>query len=294
MEINHRYNSVERQHYLFNNQYVLKLKPKLLYVGELKKSGNWKEDVHKHDFCEIIFVLEGKGKIVIGENSYNVCKGDLAIYNAGEPHYEESSAKEPMEIRFIALERFIISELPKNHLLPPGYSCVYNTGDYYGLVCDYFERMITEFEKKEAFYGDITQNISRSLVMYILRIINSKLNDSSILQSNKTITAATNYIESNFNQELSLEKVASNCFLNKYYLSHMFSRVKGISIGAYIQKVRIKEACKLLRTTEDSVSLIATSTGFNNVSYFCRAFKKETGITPNQYRKQSKSIALRN
>ena len=82
-----------------------------------------------------------------------------------------------------------------------------------------------------------------------------------------------------------MEDIAAHCYLNKYYLSHLFTEIQGMSIGKYIQTLRLGEAMKRLQETNDSVSIIARSVGFTDLGYFCRIFKKETALTPLQYRK---------
>ena len=80
MEIMHRYNSNERQHYLLERHYTFKLKPRLLYVGSLDKHGGWREEPHSHHFLEVIFVSDGSGTVVIEDQSYDVHRGDLLVY----------------------------------------------------------------------------------------------------------------------------------------------------------------------------------------------------------------------
>lgn len=87
MEVMHRYNSEERQHFLLEKHYSFKLKPRLLYVGLLDKHGGWREVPHDHKFLEIIFVTDGKGTVAIEDKVFEVKRGDLLIYNADVMHF---------------------------------------------------------------------------------------------------------------------------------------------------------------------------------------------------------------
>lgn len=281
----HRYDSIERQHYLFNHQYTLKLKPRLVYAGTLKKSHGWSEKIHNHDFCEIIFIADGRGFITVDNQRREVKAGDVIIYNAGVVHAEENSLAEPLELMFMALDRLEITDLPKNHLLPPDYDFVYSTDRYMDKFVNSFKNVISEFESSEPFYVEIAEAIARTMIMYIFRIINQQENTPILLQSNRNFDLAMEYIKENYRNNISLEDIAQNCFLNKYYLSHLFSRIQGMSIGRYIQSLRMNEAKIRLKETNDSVALIAASIGFNDTGHFCRTFKKETKLTPLQYRK---------
>lgn len=285
MQVTHLYDSAERQHYLFRHQYSMKLKPRLLYVGNLKKSQGWTEKLHTHEFCEIIYVVDGHGCITLENEQRNVKKGDLIIYNPGVLHAEESSKAEPLEIRFMALDRLEITDLPKNHLLPPEYDSIYSTGKYGDLIHAEFDRMITEFENSEAFYVEIAESIARTLMMYVIRIINKQDTNASIFQSNRNLNLALNYIKEHYHENILLEDIADYCHLNKYYLSHLFTQLQGVSIGKYVQNLRINESMKLLRETNEPVAAIAQEVGFKDAGHFCRTFKKETSFTPLQYRK---------
>ena len=130
MEINHRFDSKERQHYLFRHHYALKIKPRLLYVGKLDKKGGWREGAHSHDFCEIIYVADGHGTITVEKSVYKVRKGDIIIYNADLVHEEESSSTHPMALYFMGLGGLRLTDLPVNHLLPPDLDFIYPSGRY--------------------------------------------------------------------------------------------------------------------------------------------------------------------
>lgn len=283
----HRYDSEDRQHYLFQQRYSIKLKPRLLYVGELKKREGWQENPHQHEFCEIIFITDGSGTVTANGIVHPVTKGDLVIYNPDLIHAEENSADAPMQVLFLALNSLKITDLPENYLLPPGLDIVFHSGRFYDTFLSLFNRMISEFEHKDIFYAEISQNLALTFVMYVFRIINEQEKDSTpLLQNNANISEALTYIHNNLHQELTLESIAKHCHLNKYYLSHLFSQYQGISLGKYVLQLRMKEAMHLLRETTLSVNDVADRVGFNDISYFCRTFKKETTLTPLQYRKK--------
>ena len=96
---------------------------------------------------------------------------------------------------------------------------------------------------------------------------------------------ALRYIDENYMREISLEELAQVCRTNKYYLSHMFSRNQGVSVGRYILCRRIDEAKKLLEQDDMLVSDVAGAVGFDDANYFSRVFKKETGQTPREFRR---------
>ncbi len=94
------------------------------------------------------------------------------------------------------------------------------------------------------------------------------------------------YINEHLSRELSLEDLAAQASLSPFYFSRLFKRETGFSPHKYILATRINNARFLLRSTGDSVKSICFTVGFTSESSFCTAFKKETGLTPSQYRER--------
>lgn len=102
---------------------------------------------------------------------------------------------------------------------------------------------------------------------------------------NKRIIEATKaFIRKNIGMDISRDDVAANVFLNPDYLSRIFKRATGYSISEYILKIRMSVACELLTKTELSISKVAASCGYTHMAHFSKMFKKETQLTPNEYR----------
>ena len=283
----HRYNSDKRQHFLLKQHYSFQLKPRLLYVGHLSKDDKFVEEPHSHEFLEIMFVSDGSGKVVIGEDTYAVKKGDVLIYNAGTTHFEQCSESDPMEVAFVAYDKLKITDLEENCLLPSSYGCVFQSGKMYDTIQMYFNLLIEEFEAHDRFYMEIAQNISRTLLMYIFRLINMTQDATVLLDPSKVMDTAVNYIDRHFSEKITLDELAEKCYTNKYHLSHLFTRTKGVSVGKYILDKRIALSKELLKNRSNSIEYIAEETGFHDPAYFCRVFKRETGKSPSTWRKET-------
>lgn len=103
-------------------------------------------------------------------------------------------------------------------------------------------------------------------------------------QSAGIIEDSVAYINDHLAQELSLEDLAAQAALSPFYFSRLFKRETGFSPHRYILAARISNAKFLLQSTGDSVKTICFTAGFSSESSFCTAFKKETGLTPSEYR----------
>ena len=125
--------------------------------------------------------------------------------------------------------------------------------------------------------------------MRLFRLLNRDYNAKELLRGNKVLQDALRYIDGHYTGEISLEELAAECLVSKYYLSHLFTKSTGKSIGRYILDKRMYMAKYLLSSTDLSVEQVSLQCGFSDSAYFCRLFKKEENCTPTQYRKNEKS-----
>ena len=94
------------------------------------------------------------------------------------------------------------------------------------------------------------------------------------------------YIHDHYMDVLRLDILADKVFLTPHYLSSLFSQEKGIGLNKYIKKVRMDKAEELLKTTNMKVNDICRAVGYTNLSYFCKTFRNEYGVTPDKYRER--------
>jgi YesN/AraC family two-component response regulator len=106
------------------------------------------------------------------------------------------------------------------------------------------------------------------------------------------IQEAMNYINKNFNKNISLESVACHIHLTPQYFSRYFKSTTGLNFIDYISKLRIKAAKKLLVTTNNSISSISLNIGYIDQSYFSKVFIKYEGVSPHKYRSIHKKYSM--
>ena len=95
------------------------------------------------------------------------------------------------------------------------------------------------------------------------------------------------YIDENYYRAITIDAIATHLYLNKNYLRTVFVRHYGLSPKQYLQRTRMQRAAFLLQSTEESVTLIATSVGYEDTLLFSRMFKKYFGASPRDYRNQT-------
>ncbi|MBT2575198.1 AraC family transcriptional regulator [Bacillus sp. ISL-51] len=112
-----------------------------------------------------------------------------------------------------------------------------------------------------------------------------RVNETRENNHSKAVQICKNYIFNHIFEQISIKDLADMVHLNPVYLSQLFKKETNKPLGKYIQDEKIKEAQKLLIQSEHSVADICMLLHFNDQSYFSSIFKKYTGLTPIQYRK---------
>ncbi len=122
---------------------------------------------------------------------------------------------------------------------------------------------------------------------YCWEISSSFQETPSIVQ---VIRNAEQYIRSRYNEEISLKKIAALFYLNPSYFSVSFKNVTGKNFNEYLTSVRMENAKQMLLNQSLRVSQIARMTGYDDCSYFSKAFRKYTGRMPSEYRQEAGQI----
>jgi len=108
----------------------------------------------------------------------------------------------------------------------------------------------------------------------------------AVTRHSAPVRAVTRYILSNLDTELTIPDLAARAGCSPSYLSRLFRREQGVSVGTFIREKRIAEARWLLANTDQPTAEIADATGFSDLNYFRRVFRAETGTTPGAYRRK--------
>ena len=104
------------------------------------------------------------------------------------------------------------------------------------------------------------------------------------------IKEALNYIEQNFQNDISIENIASFCGLNRTYFGRIFKETVGKSPQQFLLSYRMAKAAELLKLTELSISDIGNAVGYPNQLHFSRAFKNVYGVSPREWRNKNQMI----
>jgi AraC-like DNA-binding protein len=260
------------------------LHPRLIYAGMLKRSIWWKEAQHSHHFLEIIFISSGSGVVELGDQRHPLGIGDIVIYNAGSPHNEISSAADPLEIYFFAVQNISLDGLAENHLIADDESNIIHSGDEAPQFRDYFSQLVIESQNDRYFSKEMTESLTRMILILILRLVS--LGNEKYLKTNHLYLNAKAFIDANYAIIAGVEDVCTNVYISNYYLTHLFRLYGDKTPLQYIIQKKIDFAKTLLAGSDITVCDIASRCGYDNVNHFCRVFKSHEKCTPQEYRER--------
>ncbi len=106
----------------------------------------------------------------------------------------------------------------------------------------------------------------------------------------KPVTECFEYVYNHLNEKIKLESIARELDLSAPYISALFRKETGMTLNSYINKKRIETACRMLIYSDYEAADIASFLAYSSHSHFIQCFKKETGITPREYRNKNYRI----
>ena len=248
---------------------------------------------HWHSEIEMIRILSGELEIKLNNNEYYARKGDIVFVNSETVH--QATPKDCVyecvvcHIDFLYNNtyscRFFIENILKRDYIIKEYSPCEDS-EYHSSVNDIFEavknkssgykfRAIAAFYK---FFGVVTDKH-----LYTSAIGN---NDDAEDKKTHRLKATLSFMRSNYDKQVSLEDMARVTDMSVKYFGTFFKTMTQKTPFEYLNEYRIEKACLKLLHTDLSVTEIAYSCGFNDLSYFIKTFKRIKGIPPFVFRKK--------
>lgn len=261
---------------------LIRQRPRLLYAGLDNKSVGYIGDAHECETVEFLLVSGGSGKTEVGENAYPFKAGDFVVFNKGCRHREYLDATEDREILFVGVGNLNIYGLERDTLMNNKDFCIVHTEDYFKPLYGYMAQIVAETEGSQPLKEEIAAHLLKILLLFAVRLVGFDENET--FKRNLSYVEAKNYFDEHFLEIDSIESVCKSLYINKYYLSHLFTQNEGMPPMRYLINKRIELACHLLETSDDNVADIGEACGYVDPCYFSRTFKKVKGVTPLRYR----------
>lgn len=251
---------------------------------------------HWHYDYELILVLKGEILINIGLGQIHLCTGDIFLLNSKIVH-ELQCLEQPNMCLFIQLNQSLFVD---NKNINGSYFFYLNSKDKDKEPKNGFEAYKILLAKIGLEYQNVNPNMYRinshvytllaDFFDYLIYDICQRSSEKNPLEDIELLMQIINYIQYNFKEEEIQEDICKKFGLGTKTLYRFLKKNIGLSPKALIMNNRINASKEMLRFSNKSTPYIATECGFGAENTFYRVFKKEVGITPNEYRKKEISI----
>lgn len=251
------------------------------------------ETNHYHSNYEIYYLFNGERNYFIKDSTYKVHPGDLVLIDSNAVH-KTSDLGVPNHERIVLyftpsyFEGYSLED--RELLLAPftkGYPLMRLNLQERLQVENLLSSLLTELNEQPPGYQLHIRHMAGELLLFTARSFLKRgvLPEYEPTPVQRKVSDIVRHINLHFSEALELDGLALQFFISKSHLSRVFKEVTGFGFAEYVNITRVKEAERLLRETNFSVTLVSEIAGFDNFSHFGKMFKRLTGLTPRAYRK---------
>ena len=280
-------------------QYMVSKDFEIYYYKDFELS---KVEQHTHNYFEIYFFLEGNVSMKIRENLHPLRYGDVVVI---PPHVRHQAV---IHSRGIPYRRFVfwIAREYMNELTErfPAYGYLtqlaqtekqyifHNDRISFNTIQAKVFRLIEEihsarFGREEKLFLCVSD-----LLLHLNRTVYETKNEKKMWGQENLYESLTDYIEEHLDGDISLDILAREFYVSKYHIAHVFKDNMGISIHQYITKRRL-EGCRDAIRNHIKITEAYLMYGFKDYSSFYRAFRKEFGMSPKEWRDTAETLTDR-
>ncbi len=257
------------------------------------------KNFHYHDYTELIFGLSGEVNAYVGQQCYTLTEGDMLIVHNYDIHHVVGIGvpSEYIIVKFLPSILFT----PEQTLSEYSYALLLlqNTHQRKNFfrkdeladtsIPSLFHRLMEEWQGANFGYELSLRADVTVIFMHIMRkwrdenpdLITGLTNNSH----SELLRKAVSLIETDY-ADITETDCAKRIGVSPSYFSRIFSRSMKVSFPDYVNRIRLRNAERLLLSGEISITEIAEFVGFSSCAYFISCFRKEYGVTPAKYRKR--------
>jgi AraC-like DNA-binding protein len=239
--------------------------------------------VHWHDYYELGYVLEGQATHIVNGVAQRAEPGTAFLLSPADFHAFEASG--PHGLRLVnavlhpeLVERTLESLLPADELALP-----WSVPHLPAVVADDVRRVCEELSSRRPGWDVLVESSLRALLVLLARGVAGTEAPSGAAAAGSPpahLRRALRYVERHFREPLTLAQVAAVAHLSPHWFSEQFRRATGESFQSFLKRRRLQFARSLIESTELGVTEVCHAAGFNDPSYFGRAYRDRYGVTP--------------
>lgn len=284
--------------------FVLKDKQKLNIPFHIETIGNsYSPSFHSHDCFEMTYVLRGSAVHAIGDMSYGMSEGALIVVSGMLSH--AIIPDDDFTAYRILFDKELVSECFETFKDDIGFIRMFTLSSTAVTNNSHFSRLSIEdaetrtrfrviFEKLSAEYsrgGDdgiiMIKNLVSELIVLTVRSFADRVARKRNI--NLLMTTASGYIEENLGNNLRVAEIAKMLNISTRHFNRAFKKFFNYSPQEFIIYLRTNKAKGMLAFTTINITDIAAACGFYDCTHFCKIFRRQTGISPKEYRRKASS-----
>jgi AraC-like DNA-binding protein len=248
-------------------------------------------NMHHHNAFELYYIIKGEREYFIEDDFFKLSEGDLVIIPRNLLHRTEGKGASRFLIHFSLdyLKKYFTTEMIDCLSIhrPFIFHPEENLREQFLLI---FNSLLLEYLRASK-RGDPSNDPILAGYLYQILFIVTRANNVYVHQeySDSRIGSIIKYINENYSQIADIEEISSHFYISKYHLCRIFTQNLGVPLITYLNTIKIRKACEMIKSEKGSLTEIAMKCGFNSSSYFCKVFKSEKGVTPATFRRQMNS-----
>lgn len=272
-----------------NRQYMLSRDFEIFYYSDSALS---RVESHTHDYYEFYFFLEGDISMEIDGELYPSRYGDVVLIPPGRRHRAVIHSQEKPYRRFVFwISREYLSQLLElysaygyliRHVESTDQFSFHNDVVTFNAIQSKVIRLLEEVHGEQFGKEAQVSLCVNDLILYLNRVAYAQDHPVSRSEEQSLYQNLLLYLEEHLEEDLSLERLAKEFFVSKYYIAHLFKDNMGLSIHQFIRKKRLA-ACRDAIAGPGKISRVYLRYGFKDYSSFYRAFRKEYGMSPGEF-----------
>lgn len=256
--------------------------------------------LHWHDEIELIYVKKGIGSITVDLRQHKVKGPTLVLILPGRLHSIDPLEDYTMEYENIIFHPSMLfskqTDVTATEFLQPLIARKITVPTVFTPVYPYYRDVITPIDACDEICKTMPQGyelfIKSQLYQFLFVLSNRCRNLSSTKDNRKTLDkmkVVLKYIENHYMDKITIADIAATADFSESHFMRYFKETMGTSFIDYLKDYRLTMASRLLTSSEAAILDIAAEVGFDNLSYFNRAFKQKYHMTPSHFRKDNQN-----
>ena len=245
-------------------------------TGSFRYESGYHLQRESYDSFLLMYILKGTCFVTANNQTLQAAAGQLVLLDCYAPHaYGTDSGFDALWLHFDGpmariFYETIVSE--KGSLLYPAHPDAIRRSLY-----DIYDTFRSRAPIAE-------EQISGTITNILTDLLTAENTPQTIRKTQPGVSEAISHINKYFYKSITLQELADIAALSPYYFSRVFARETGMTPHKYLITTRMANAKFLLKTSQMSIKEISIRSGFSDESGFCTVFKKQEGMTPNEYR----------